>query len=554
MTPEQQQQQAATKIQLAWRRNGGIAALAKQLDSTFMDKMKTDEQFPSADPCCMVESGTGDLFTLWLLKLLIRGGSSTDPRALSSRSQEISLCWFIVVLKDQFWPGDDDHENPPLVSAALDLVELLLDLHDGYFESIRELDNEINHFFDELDRWKGQHRELFIPALRRSVVELLHRLLISRPADAELNLKRQIAFFSLLDQEGMRAFLESNVFKAISIASKNEFWRSATISRAKILHEIIIHDGVYSVPVSQSFPRLGQNHGDGGRIVDSPAFRNDVMSCLLSCVNEGDVLEQIADAFYATRGSDTRGFASAIIAVLGDIFRGSATVEGMVEAEWRANEERDPLRAIVQCVCKARNMLDNSAVGYIRQAMNQFISENTIAQPALNLLQIRKTERTGQWIQALLLLSRRDDATRMKALSAGNPFALLEFFNASMLELVLLLPGRNNNNSNEGGAVIDYLSDEHCPEFLCFDRDRLIDIRLDLSMCSPAIKLEHLTELVTADRWMGPSYACTPTVRRSAVILRRVLQLHRYCHGHMLCSMVVDAATAELAMMMVDSP
>jgi hypothetical protein len=282
------------------------------------------------------------------------------------------------------------------------------------------------------------------------------------------------------------------------------------------------------------------------------------MSCLLSCVNEGDVLEQIADAFYATRDSDTRGFASAIIAVLGDIFRGSATVEGMVEAEWRENEGGDPLRAIVQCVCKARNMLDNSAVRYIRQAMNQFVSENTIAQPALNLLQVRKTERANRWIQALIF-SRRDEITRMMALSAGNPFALLEFFNESMLELVLILPNNTttttNDNNDDNNTIIDYLSNEYCPEFLCFDRDRLIDIRLDLSsssMCSPAIttiKLEHLSELVTADRWMGPSYACTPTVRRSAVILRRVLQLHRYCHGHMLCSLVMDAATAELAMM-----
>lgn len=522
---------AAVVIQRAWRRSENLASLARKLDGDFIAKMKA-EQYSSADPCSMLQQEMRENFKQWVRKLLIRGGSTLNPEELCRRSLEISACWLLVVLKDEraFW-----QENSPLISAAVNLVESFLDLHDGDFEFLRDLDIEINGFLNELDLWRQHESRQFFPVLRRSVVELLHRVLISRPQDAAFSLKRQLTLYSVLDSSAASALIESNVYRAVYLASKNEFWKSATVSRAKTLHEIIIHNGVYTVPVSQSFPSLSTKHAarDDGRIVDSPAFRDDIMSCLLSCVNEGDVLEQIADMFYATKGNNTREFADAVIAVFRDIFRGSAVLEGVIEAEWSAKGDSEPLEAIVHCVCKARNMLDNAAVGYIRESAEQFISENTIAAPVLNLLQVRKLDRTQRWIHALLPACSKET---IAALSAGNPFALLEFFNASVLGLVL----------SGSQVVVDYLSQDHIPEFLHFDRDRLVDIRLDLSTSSPTLEPKHLTELVTADRWMGPSHACTPTVRRSAEILRRVLQLHRYCHGHVLCSFIVDAA-AELA-------
>ena len=108
--------------------------------------------------------------------------------------------------------------------------------------------------------------------------------------------------------------------------------------------------------------------------------------------------------------------------------------------------------------------------------------------------------------------------------------ALLEFFNQSILEMVV------NKNTIIGET---FLTEEKLPEFLRYDRAKLIDIRLDLSTCD--FDLRHFTELVNSGKWMGSS-TCTLTLVHASDKLRRILQLNRYFHGQGVCRSIVEMA------------
>jgi hypothetical protein len=73
-------------------------------------------------------------------------------------------------------------------------------------------------------------------------------------------------------------------------------------------------------------------------------------------------------------------------------------------------------------------------------------------------------------------------------LSKGNPFVLLEFFNQSVLDMVVL------EASNE-----DFLTEIKIPEFLRLDREKLTEIRLDLSTCD--FEPKHLMEIINSSKW-----------------------------------------------------
>lgn len=512
---------AAVKIQRTWRRQENLASLAKKLDGDFFNKMKEDN-FMLADPAFMIEQSIYDTFKMWMGKLLSRGGSHSSRLELLNRSSEITFCWFVAVFRE-LW----DQSAGNLVDFADRVVGNFLDCHDGNYGDIRILEGDIRAFLDELMLWRrSEELQPFMRRLRAKVIQTLQRAVRPRVcSDILFQFRRLVSLYGLVDNPNAMALESSPVYRAIRLANQNEFWMT-TLSHARILHELIL-DRQFTVHFSQCLPHLSTKHSDPttGRILDSQGFRDDVMSCLLSAVDDGQEIELIADTFHANRDSSSRVFADAVFGIIQVITGNSGTAQ-VVRAEWDERGQSQPLEAVVFCVRRMRHALENVAVDFVRQSMNLIIRENSISPEALRLLQVRQKERTGRWIASSLATCSRD---LIIALVQGNSFALLEFFDRSMLRLVL-----------EHQPEVDFLSEELCPEFLRFDRSRLIDIRLDLSACS--LQFTHFSELVTAGRWMGPPNACTATVSQSAERVNTLLRFHRYCHGQMLCSHIMESA------------
>lgn len=530
MQPTKEVSSAALTIQRAWRASESLSDLAKTFNALSFDHIRA-ERFSSVDLSIILQLCADDNFRVWLLKLLYRGGSTKDPREVTQRVREIAYCWPMVVAKE-LWP-----EDSPLIRAATSLVDLFLDLHSGDFEHLVFLELEVNDYLDELDRWMQHDAKPFSEQLRNDILEFLHSTVFYHTGNVNgmaFSLKRLLTLYGFLFPCDFAAFEQSHVRKALHLARTNEFTACAVVHMSKILHEILINDGKYFVPLSHSFARLSAKHTYHGKILDSRSLRQDLLCCLLSFVDQVESMEKIVNAFHATLESTSAECARAFFVILKDVSN-VTWVTGAMDAQWNAHVSSDPLKAIILCVQLVRNALDNAAISFTGQSMSRFISENTIAPPAMKLLQVCSSKRTKRWINALLPAC---DISMLDALSKGSPFALLDVFNDSVLGLVFFSDGSGAE------MVVDYLSTEHCPEFLHNDRERLVDIRLDVfSVCSPAFERRHFKELVTAGKWMGPAYACTVTVQRCAEILRRVLQLHRYCHGHMLCNLIMDSAT-----------
>ena len=506
---------AAIRIQRAWRRSETLHSISKSLDGVFFEKMKKRE-YESVDTSYVFEEKTEKIFRRWLYKHLIRAGESELKAVEASTNSKVMACWFIVADKD-LWAGTE------LLESAEELVAHFLDLHDQDYGCIRELGNDVLDFLAKYIEWLGSPAvQTFIRGLRETLIGMVYYVVRNRITTATTMIRRRVALYSMIDPAAA-SFQNSAIYKSIRTASLNEFWAPA-ISQARILHELVL-DGTYSVAFKDSIPNLSVKHVRDGRIVDSLALRNDVMSSMLCAVDQTDMLEEIVNAFDSTKHDDSLVFTQAVIPVIQEMVR-NTPAEQKVRELWESRECSAPLGAFLQCVRMLRNFLDNAAVQYVRLRLNQFVYGESMTPAGMSILQTRSSERTAKWIGCELMSC---SSEMVEALSNGNPFVLHEFFDTSVMNLVI-----------KGNNEVDYLSEEHLPEVVRFDRGRLVDIRLDLSTC--AFDPKHLMEYIIAQKWIGPPSALTATIRRTAERLRRVLQFSRFCHGRMVCGHVIGAA------------
>ena len=509
---------AAIKIQRAWRKSETLHSISRKLNSEFLEKMKTDNH-DSVDTYFILQERTLVIFRNWLYKHLLRGGEGDFQAVEAALNSKVMVCWFVVVHKD-LWDGTD------LLDSAEELVAHLLDLHDNEYGSIRELGNDVRDFLQKYAEWQDSPAyHTFVRNLRESVILMVYHTVRNRiTSDATMfRIRRLTTLYALVDPSA-RNFQDSVVYQSIRIASRNEFW-SPAISQARILHELVL-DPNYTVALSDSIPNISVKHKTDGRIVDSPELRNDVMSSMLCAVDQADMLEEISNAFHSTKNKDSLIFTQTVIPLIQEMVR-DTPVERQIRECWESRVHGAPLDAFVHCVRLLRNFLDNAAVQYVRLHLNQFIYGEVMTPAAMSILQARTTVRTMKWIESLLMSCSRE---MVSALSAGNPFVLLEFFDTSLMNLVL-----------KDTADVDFLSEDNLPEVVRFDRDRLVDIRLDLSTC--VFEPEHFMEFIIAKKWIGPPSNFTPTVRQAAERLRPVLLFSRFCHGHMVCGQVIGAAS-----------
>jgi hypothetical protein len=506
---------SATKIQRAWRKYGGLTANGRGIESDFIVRMRNDE-YQLADPGYLAAPQNLAKFRTWLHKLLARC-SVPDAAQLALDPGAVS-CWFVIAHRARW------QENAPdLVERAEELVSNFLDLQEGKFENIRELPVDLNNFLEAFTSWKETDLRQFNQRLRRSMIELVCRAVRQTSESVAFQVRSLTALYKLMDHEA-ESFHQSVVYISIKLASKSEFW-NPSVSQAKLIHELILESN-FSVSVDRSIPKLHAKHSVDGHIVDSQLLREDLMSSLMSSFVDAETLERVANIFHSTRDSSSAVFCNAVFGVIKDLTE-NTSVEEHIRREWDTNKDSRPLDSVVTMVRIVRNLLDNAAIDYVRQNLGRFITNNNIMAATFSILQVRETVRTWEWAASALA---RCDIGMLAALSDGNPFALLEIFNQSVLELVFK------------PIDIDFLTTDHLPEFLRYDQERLIDIRLDLATSSTQCELKHLIEFVTARRWIGPSHACTPAVVQAAKRLRGFLDFSRACHGQMICHQFMGTA------------
>ena len=502
---------AATTIQRAWLHNG-LASVARRLNCFPIFDVIRDDRLDVADLSVFV--GGADDFRVWVHKLLVRC-SAPEAQRLSS-DPDLRMCWVIVVHAARF-QGDVG-----LVDAASELVTSLLEFLDEEYGTMRiAISNEIKIFLDKYAEWKAFNFTQFIGALR---IELIEKMYNARRRTHLAGVEKE--YQNLHDMyrvmcDSLTCFTSSNVYQAILLATVTTNWIPA-VSKAKLVHELILNKH-YHIPFSQSLPELSSRHTVNGQLVDSDALRDDMMSTLIGFVDEGVVLDEVAEGFHRARALDTVAFANEIFPVFMAIAVDTSLGQ-QVRSEWDAQKDHKPLETLVLVFRMIRNLLDNTVIDVGRVSMARDINLGSLTRQTWALMQISETKRSLKWIHASFQKCSR---ATIDALASANPYALVEFFDTSVLDLVLKK------------GTVDFLEEHRLPEFLHLDRERLAHVRLDLSMHS--FKQTDLMELVNADKWMG-LHPCPPSLMQAANQFRMMLQLNRFCHGQLINSLVTLCA------------
>ncbi len=463
------------------------------------------------------------VFQLWIRKLLLR--TNVQDAELLACNHRLMMCWFVAANEDRFRGADG------LIIAADILVTDLLDMVLGYFDVIRELENRIRTFIVEYTQWHQASAVGFFRELRTEVIVTIYNC-VRRPAVAEilmLKFRRLMIMYSMMDNRSASEFKSSPVYRAILLASRSSYFEPV-VSQGKMLHEFVIEDDYdFTIPLEKSIPELASKHTKDGSIIDTPALRDDVMCVLVGAVDDGMLLERIADTCHEARHFSGVEFSERLMGILQYIMSNSPIWE-RVSLEWEAKKSTKPLDALVYSLRVLRNTIENEAVDLVHQGLPQFFdNDNRIPNAmAFSVLQVRKTVLTSAWITSALSVCSKDE---VGALSVGNPFALLDFFNTAVLRLVL-------DNTD------DLLDPARLPEFLHYDRERLILVRLELSLCS--FKPKVLMEYINSERWMGDGIP-GPSFLGMVEKFRKILVFSRWVHGDSVCPLIVGMARAAIS-------
>lgn len=513
------QTSAAITIQRTWRNFEGIVALGKKLDCECFENLRDDKpELVHFESFATKEKIT--VFQLWMKKLLAR--ANVPDAEILALDSNLTMCFFIDANEGRFSGAD------ALVLAADLLVTDLLDLALGYFDVVGELERRVRNFLVEYSTWSEVSVAGFLRQLRNDVIVTICKC-VRRPAATELlvlQFKRLMIMYTRMDRQASN-FMSSPVYMAILLASRSIFSRPV-VSQGRMLHEVVIEENVdFSIPLEQSIPELISKHSKSGEIVDTQAFRDDVLCVLVCAVNDGDTLERIADTCHETRLFPGGVFAERVMVVVLQIMSSSPRLD-QINREWGAKKSTRPLDALVYSIRILRNVIENEAVDLVCQTLPQYFdNDNRIPNVmAYSVLQVANTTLTSLWIASNFGVCSKKE---IGALAAGNPFVLLDFFNTSVLRLVL------------ENATTDLLDLERLPEFLHYDRERLVLVRLELSLgvFTPRVLMEY----INSERWMGKDTP-GPSFLEIVEKFRKILVFCRWVHGDFVCKLIVGMANA----------
>ena len=507
---------AASKIQRVWRR-GGVIKLGNKLHSKERECFinLSNNMLENVDLSFMLRPSVSALFQRWVMKLLTRCGVPNASQL--SLHPHLMACWFVAVNKPLFLG------ETTLTNAAEDLVCDLLDLIEINFTQIRELHESVRIFLEKYTRWHARASQPFTILIRSKVIEAISGI-SKEPTPLDVSMvqfKKLMSLYLVIDPLA-ESFVTSPVYLAIVSSGRNKFCFKG-VPRAKAIHEIM-HDPNYQVCITKSIPELSSDHTIDGRIVDSVCLRDDMMSLLISLVHGAAVIEQIVNAFYTARGLNTFEFAQTIYNVFMKIIATNIPFKPQVLSEWQLKKDSQPLEVLVDSMRLLHNLLENTGITHLRQHMPDNLAFQAMTPQTFSHLQVRETARSSEWIRSAL---DKCSNAAIEALSKGNPYALLEFFDNSILDLVVRC---------------QELTNDTLPEFLRFDRDRLSMIQMDLSMCS--FQQSDLLELINSKKWMGPP--CPALLLETASRFGAILQFSRFCHGPVICNLIVQHATERI--------
>lgn len=497
---------AATKIQRAWRHGTLRRTLNKREFFTLLREDKLDK----ADPSILENQDIVSDLRSWTMKLM---GGEREAYKLASHP-DLIVCWVVVLHKPRFQGAVG------MVNAASLLVYELLQLLDG--GSVRNIGKKVRSFLLKYSEWKTTQLAPFMRDLRGALIARLiaaHRRRLSITDRIMVGFQRLHTLYCIMDHCAT-GFTSSPVYRAIIQSCGNPCCAPA-VSQARLMNELILNNDL-KIPFSESNPELNSRNTVNGRIVDSQSLRDDILATMIGFVNEATELDVIANVFEKTKTSTASVFASEVFGVFIRI-AAETSISQQVRFEWESNQAH-PLEALVLTLRMVRNLLDNALVDASRQRMEGHLDLESLTRAVWATMQVTQTHCAVGWIRALL---GKCDRMKISALASANPFALIEFFDASIVDIVL-------NNTE-----VDYLEENRLPEFLDYNRDRLVLFRIELSAHS--FQLNELMELINADKWMG-SRPCSPSLQHTAKLIRSMLKLCRFCHGCVVNALVTKFA------------
>jgi hypothetical protein len=518
---------AAAKIQRRWRTfsegEGRMLRMGRRLDGEYFDFLRQG-RYDRVDMSEFMTPFKITLFKRWLLRVLIRANEPAAVRKLASLCSTL-FCFYVEIFQSKLAGAT------ALVSAATQLVADLLALMEGNLDSVPRIGGELSEFIRLFSEWRATHYLPFIGRLRGDLIYLIYQGLMSTHTVSEVHLSKfrtTLAMYTLM-YPGAAELKTSPVYKALVIAQNSKYFTTISeFSNSKVLHEFIIERSLnFQIPIDQTIPFLVEDHSVDGRLVDSVALRNDLMSSMIFFTNNGNVMELVANTFSITENCDTLEFATRIINLLLEMVSNTSTVSA-IRSEWDANKEHRPLEVLVHAVRMVRNLSENAFVGLTRPSLQPCVNLETFAPTpaAYHLLQVDKTERTHLWIDSALAKCPREE---VEALARGHPFALHGFFNQAVLDLVLDSPDR--------------LADDVLPEFLMRDQERLRAIRFEFALHS--FETRHLMEFICSGRWIG-ARPLPPAFMQMAEKFQRILKLGFWAHGEGVCVAVMHQARMRL--------
>jgi hypothetical protein len=504
---------AVEKIQMIWRRSHGMGFWAEKINNRqFFTALRNGE---FSDPMVLMDPHLSLDFSRFVRRLLLRsGGQPCDWQP------ELMVCWMIAM--------NDERFPVPLSDAAMSVVNNFLDCLEENYGRIRDLAACLRMFALEYAKWRALHLDVCVRDLRADVVEELNTSLRNAAPLPNAAVNSMIEYQNLSALYCMligsaTSFSGTAVFKAIVLASRNPCW-SPAVSQARLLHELVLDNNLI-IPFEQSVPLLKSRHtAADGRLVDSQQLRDDMMAVLIGFVNEAAWLEDIAAVFHETSSQSVDVMASHVFEKVFMPIASNTPIANQARIEWETRKHAEPLEALVHCLRMVQNVLDNLQVDVARQNMEGHFS--TLTRQTWATMQVSQTVLSLQWISECI--KTRASRPECIAIAAGNPYVLVEFFNTAILSLVL-----------DSASVVDFLALDRLPEFLSFDRDRLVQYRAELSTLS--FNPQDFLELINARKWMGRG-TCPPLLEQIAHRLRTMLEFCRFCHGQSVSFLAIRAA------------